>query len=91
MILTNAIEATDYSDCVRDLHRVGIAPQSYINGLDAVCVRFVPSVTGLIPCLWDLRRLMSFRPNLIFASDACGRSVMFAGYMGCFRTRTMSN
>lgn len=35
--LTNALQATDYSDCIEHLRRVGIDPQSYINGLDKVC------------------------------------------------------
>lgn len=40
--LTNALGAADYSDCVKDLRRVGIDPQSYINGLDKVCPSFIP-------------------------------------------------
>jgi len=34
--LTNALEAADYSQCVKDLRRVGIDPQSFIDGLDRV-------------------------------------------------------
>jgi hypothetical protein len=34
--LNNALEAKDYSDCVKDLQNVGIDPQSYIDGLDRV-------------------------------------------------------
>ena len=37
-ILTNALGATDYTDCVKNLRHVdaGIDPQSFIDGLDKV-------------------------------------------------------
>jgi hypothetical protein len=41
--LIKALEATDYSDCIKDLRRIGIDPQSYINGLDKVHPCFVLS------------------------------------------------
>ena len=36
-ILTNALNAEDYDECVRDLPSHNIDPQSYIDGLDKVC------------------------------------------------------
>ena len=45
--LINALAEKDYSDCVKDLHSVGIAPQSYIDGLDKVRHCFVLSLTAL--------------------------------------------
>ena len=44
--LTNALGATDYTDCVKNLHHadVGIDPQSFIDGLDKVGSRIFPSL-----------------------------------------------
>jgi len=48
--LTNALAANDYSDCVKDLHSLGIDPQSYIDGLDKVCSCLVLSLVAF--SLW---------------------------------------
>ena len=45
--LTSALAEKDYSDCIKDLGRVDIAPQSYIDGLDKVCSRSVLFLTVL--------------------------------------------
>jgi len=45
-ILTNVLGAADYSSCVKDLRRVGIDPQSYIDGLDKVCPCLAPSLVA---------------------------------------------
>jgi len=45
--LTNALGAADYSGCIKDLRRVGIDPQSYIDGLDEVCPCFGSSFVPL--------------------------------------------
>ena len=47
MALTKALQATDYSDCIKDLHRVGVDPQGYIDGLDEVCSCSVMSLAAL--------------------------------------------
>lgn len=44
--LTNALEAKDYFDSIKDLRRVGIDPQSYVDGLDKVCL-CLSSTSGL--------------------------------------------
>ena len=44
--LTNALGAADYSDCVKDLRRIGIDPKSYIDGLDKVRPRFASSLVA---------------------------------------------
>ena len=46
-ILTNVLGAADYSGCIKDLPRIGIDPQSYIDGLDKVRPCFVSSVVTL--------------------------------------------
>jgi len=47
--LTNALGATDYPDCVKNLCRpdVGIHPQSFIDGLDKVGSHIFPSLAPL--------------------------------------------
>ena len=35
--LTNALEARDYTSCIKNLRTIGIDPQSFIDGLDKVC------------------------------------------------------
>ena len=36
-ILTKALDADDYAECIKDLPSHDINPQSYIDGLDKVC------------------------------------------------------
>jgi hypothetical protein len=44
--LNNLLEAEDYSDCVKNLQKIDIDPQSYINGLDKVRPCFVLSLAA---------------------------------------------
>ena len=68
--LTNALGAADYSDCVKDLRRVGIDPQSYIDGLDKVCPCFTPLPATVHSCpsgdrysFTRIRYLRTMRPS----------------------------
>ena len=38
--LSNALEAKDYSVCLKDLQGIGIEPQLFIDGMDKVCLAF---------------------------------------------------
>ena len=52
MTLTNALEARDYSTCLKNLHGLGIEPQSFIDGLDKVRSRlplYLPSPIHELP------------------------------------------
>jgi hypothetical protein len=53
--ITNALLATDYPDCIKDLPSVDIDPQSYIDGLDKVPPRFVHPPASR-SWSWDFRR-----------------------------------
>ena len=44
--LNNLLEAEDYSDCVKNLQKIDIDQQSYINGLDKVRLCFVLSLAA---------------------------------------------
>lgn len=46
--LINAFGSGDYSICLKSLHSVGIDPQSFIDGLDKVRSRILPSQITLI-------------------------------------------
>ena len=54
--LTNALGATDYSDSVANLSRIGIEPQSFVDGLDKVGTHLFPSSATLICNRFNLRR-----------------------------------
>jgi len=45
--LTDALGASDYSTCIKDLKSVDINPQEYIHGLDKVRPRSVMSLAAL--------------------------------------------
>lgn len=54
--LAKALEAGDYSACLKNLHGIGIDPQSYIDGLDKVCPRLSLFLITLIHGLFNVRR-----------------------------------
>ena len=54
--LTNALEARDYSACLKNLHGLGIEPQSFIDGLDKVRSRLLSCLAAPIHDLPNVRR-----------------------------------
>ena len=71
--LTNALGATDYSDCVENLSHIGIKPQSFIDGLDKVGLRLFLLLATLIHDWLNLRRSISFHRGPISTSDVFER------------------
>ncbi|KAF9789530.1 kinase-like domain-containing protein [Thelephora terrestris] len=73
--LTNALESRDYSICLKNLHGIGIDPQSYIDGLDKAigiissgsdihgrCVRALSracKIYGLLPASHEVTSLLT--------------------------------
>ena len=51
-ILVTAFKAEDYSDCIGHLGALNIDPLSYINNLDKVCVRQIPTQHAQFLTVW---------------------------------------
>lgn len=90
-LLTKALGADDYVECIKNLPSHDIDPQSYIDGLDKARSRHSLSLTSIRSYSMGARLLISFRPNRTFTSVASGRSVRPVGYTVYFRFRTRLN